>query len=591
MAETRAQRRLAAILAADVAGYSRLMGSDDEGTLAGLKSCRELIALKSKQHRGRIVNTPGDSALVEFASAVDAARCAMEIQKEMAQRNAVIPEDRRLEIRIGINVGDVIIDEGDIYGDGVNIAARVESLASPGGICLSESAYQQIKGKLTLDASDMGERYVKNIAQPVRVYRVQLNDAPAHPAHALPDRPSIAVLLPSIAVLPLRNQIGDPADDYFCDGIVEDVILSLASFHELMVISRSSTLAYRGGQPDPRQVGRDLGVRYVMSGTVRRSEKLVRVSVELSDAVSGATLWGEKADVAPGELFELQDHIVRRVVAGIAPNVRAAEMRAAMRKRPESFTAYDYTLQGLHIINSLDKKTFLQAREFLDRAMVDDANFAMPVAWAGRWHSLYVGQGWSANPAEDRIKAIDLAAKAIDLDPDNALALATFAHLKAYLYHDYDSALNYFDRALTASPNHSLAWLLSAGTMSYIGQTKKAIEHAQRGLRLSPFDRGLYYYYMFLTLAYYADGAYEEAVKWGRLALNQNPMYTATHRFFASALVATGNLAEAREVATAMLRLEPDFRLSTYVGTRQPFRITELRDRLIDHLRQAGFPD
>jgi adenylate cyclase len=590
MAEARVQRRLAAILAADVAGYSRLMGSDDEATLAGLKACREVIALNSKRHHGRIVNTPGDSALVEFASAVDATRCAIEIQKEMAQRNAAIPEDRRLEIRIGINVGDIIIDEGEIYGDGVNIAARVESLASPGGICLSENAYQQIKGKLTLNASNMGARQLKNIAEPVRVYSVQ-PDAPARPTLAFPDRPSIAVLLPSIAVLPLRNQVEDPADDYFCDGIVEDVILSLASFHELMVISRSSTLAYRGGQADPRQVGRDLGVRYVMSGTVRRSEKLVRVSVELSDAVSGATLWGEKADVPPGELFELQDHIVRRVVAGIAPNVRAAEMRALMRKRPESFTAYDYTLRGLHIINSLDKKTFLQAREFLDRAMVEDAHFAMPVAWAGRWYSMYVGQGWSANPAEDRIKAIDLAAKAIDLDPDNALALATFAHLKAYLSHDYDSALNYFERALTASPNHSLAWLLSAGTLSYIGQTKKAIEHAQRGLRLSPFDRGLYYYYMFLTLAYYADGAYEEALKWGRLAFNQNPMYTATHRFFAAALVATGNQAEAREVAAAMMRLEPDFRLSTYVGTRQPFRAPELRDRLLDHLRQAGFPD
>ena len=287
---------------------------------------------------------------------------------------------------------------------------------------------------------------------------------------------------------------------------------------------------------------------------------------------------GEKADVAPGELFELQDHIVRRVVAGIAPNVRAAEMRAAMRKRPESFTAYDYTLRGLHIINSLDKKTFLRAREFLDRAMVDDAHFAMPVAWAGRWHSLYVGQGWSANPAEDRIKAINLAAKAIDLDPDNALALATFAHLKAYLSHDYDIALNYFDRALTASPNHSLAWLLSAGTLSYIGQTKKAIEHAQRGLRLSPFDRGLYYYYMFLTLAYYADGAYEEALKWGKLALNQNPMYTATHRFFAAALVATGNLAEAREVAAAMLRLEHACALLVRRGAEPAF------------LRKSGTP-
>src|SRR5215472_2027903 len=257
MAGERVQRRLAAILAADVAGYSRLMGSDDEGTLAGLKACRELIDLKSKQHRGRIVNTPGDSALVEFASAVDAARCAIEIQKEMAQRNAVISEDRRLEFRIGINVGDVIIDEGDIYGDGVNIAARVESLASPGGICLSEGAYQQIKGKLTLNATDMGEQQLKNIAEPVRVYSVQLNDAPARPIPALPDRPSIAVL-------PFQNMSGDPEQEYFADGITEDITTALSRLRSFFVVARNSSFSYRGKVVDVRVIGRELRVRYVL---------------------------------------------------------------------------------------------------------------------------------------------------------------------------------------------------------------------------------------------------------------------------------------------------------------------------------------
>jgi adenylate cyclase len=223
--------------------------------------------------------------------------------------------------------------------------------------------------------------------------------------------------------------------------------------------------------------------------------------------------------------------------------------------------------------------------------MADDPNFAMPVAWAARWHSLAVGQGWSANPSEDSAKAVELAARAIELDEQNALALATFAHLKSYLFHDYDSALVYFDRALAACPNHSLAWLLSAGTLSYVGQAKKALEHAERGLRLSPFDRGLFYYYMFLTLAHYANGSFEEAIKWGRLAMNANPTYTATHRFFAASLVAAERVSEANEVAAAMLRLEPEFRVSRYATTRQPFRVPELRDRLLDHLRKAGFPE
>jgi adenylate cyclase len=357
-----------------------------------------------------------------------------------------------------------------------------------------------------------------------------------------------------------------------------------------MVISRGSTLAYRGRQPDPREVGRALGVRYVMTGTVRRSGRLLRIAVELCDASTGASLWGEMTEVTPNDLFDVQDRLVWRIVGGIAPNVRRAEMRAAMRKKPESFTAYDFTLRGLHVIHNLDRRAFPQALEFLNKAMAEDSNFAMPVAWAARWYSLNVGQGWTADRTADSAKAVELANRAIELDAQNALALATFAHLRSYLFHDYDSALVYFERALAACPNHSLAWLLSAGTLAYVGQTKKAIEHAEQGLRLSPFDRGLFYYYMFLTLAHYADGAYEQAVKWGRLALNENPAYTATHRMFAAALVAAGQLAEAREVAVAMLRLEPDFRLAVYATTRQPFRVPELRDRLMDHLRKAGFP-
>ena len=303
MAEARVERRLAAILAADVAGYSRLMGVDEEGTLAALKAYRrELVDPKIAEHRGRIVKTTGDGVLVEFASAVDAVRCAMEIQRVLAERNVAISEDRRIELRIGINVGDIIIDEGDIYGDGVNIAARVEVLARPGAVCISENAYQQVKGKLVLDVSDMGEQLLKNIAQPVRVYGVRLQDAPASAVLKLPDKPSIAVL-------PFQNMSGDPEQEYFADGLVEDITTGLSRFKWLFVIARNSTFAYKGRSIDIKQVGRELGVRYVLEGSVRKAAGQVRITAQLIETEERTHIWVERYDRAISDIFALQDEI------------------------------------------------------------------------------------------------------------------------------------------------------------------------------------------------------------------------------------------------------------------------------------------
>ena len=310
MAEARVERRLAAILAADVAGYSRLMGVDEEGTLAALKACRrELIDPKIAEHRGRMVKTTGDGALVEFASAVDAMRCAMEIQRVMAERNAAIPEDRRIEFRIGINVGDIIIDEGDIYGDGVNIAARVETLASPGAICLSDNAYQQMKGKLALDVSDMGEQQLKNIAQPVRVFKARLDDAPARPALALPDKPSIAILA-------FQNMSGDAEQEYFADGIAEDIITALSKSRWLFIIARNSSFTFKGQAVDIKQIGRELGVRYVLEGSVRKAGNRVRITGQLIEAATGSHLWAERYDRALEDIFAVQDEITHAMSDG-----------------------------------------------------------------------------------------------------------------------------------------------------------------------------------------------------------------------------------------------------------------------------------
>jgi len=396
--------------------------------------------------------------------------------------------------------------------------------------------------------------------------------------------------LPSIAVLPFQNLSGEQMDDYFADGIVEDIIISLARLRELLVICRGSTLAYRGPRVDLREVRRALEVRYVLEGRVRRSPKVVHVSMQLLDTDSGARLWADTAEVTPSELFKVQDEIVERVVAQIAPNVRAVELRAALRKRPESFSAYDWMLRGLHIMNMLDIDHFLRAREFLNQAMAEDPNFAMPVAWAARWHSLYIGQGWSANPTQDAATAGDFAARAIKLDGQNALALATYGHVKSFLFHDCESALPYFDRALAACPNSSVAWLLSSGTLSYMGRGEEAIKHAKHALRLSPVDRSLFYYYHFLNLAYYAGGYYEEAVKWGRMARNENPMYTGGLRYLAASLTAVGRIEETREVAAQLRRLEPEFRLGRFARI-QPFWVPELGSRYIEHLRKAGLPE
>ena len=586
--EVRISRRLAAVAFVDIVGYTALMASDESHThLRWMKILNEVIRPRISQYRGRLVKLTGDGVLAEFSSALDAVEWAQDIQRLVPsvqiERNGRPPS---IALRIAINLGDIIVTESDIYGDGVNVAARLQEHAEPGGVLLSESVYDVVRGTVGRQTRELGYLQLKNLEKPVRAYSVSVDTATI----VVPSRRH-RESLPSIAVLPLQNLGGDPADDYFADGIVEDIIVSLAGLRELFVISRASTIKYRGSNPDPREVGRSLGARYIVFGSVRRSERLVRVSIQACDSETMETLWGDAVEVAPGELFDLQDHIVRKIVAGIAPKVRNSELRNAMRKKPESFTAYDYALRGIQIINSLDKQTFLKAREFLNKAIAEDQHFAMPVAWAARWHSVYVGQGWSPNPNEDAASAAQLAARAIELDGQNALALATFGHVKSFLFHEYDGALIYLDRALAACPNHAVAWILSSATLSYIGEAEQAVRRAEHGLRLSPFDQNLFNFYMFLNLAYYAKGEFQESVKWGRMSFEENALYTANHRVLIAGLVGLGQLEEARDVAARMIQIEPEFRLKTYERTRQPFRHEQIKERYMQHLRTAGLPE
>jgi len=586
-ADARGRRRLAAVAFADIVGYSILMAEDETRTHARwMTLLTEVVRPSAQDYHGHVVKSTGDGVLAEFPSALDAVEWSRELQQrigvDVATDGGTLPP---ITFRIAVHLGDVIATEDDIYGDGVNVAARLVEFAEPGGIVLSEAVYDLVRGTLGSRARDLGLLRLKNFEKPVRGYSLE----PVTRIRPVQIRLQGSVL-PSIAVLPLENLSGDPADHYFAEGIVEDIVVSLAGLRELLVISQASTVTYARRQTDLRDVGRALGVQYVMTGSVRRSQRLVRIAVQLCDANTGASLWGDTSEVPPGELFDVQDRIVWRIVAGIAPHVRSAELQRAMRKRPESFTAYDYTLRGLAVINTLNKDTFPKAREFLEKAIAEDSNFAMAAAWAARWHSLNIGQGWSTEPREEAAGAAELAGRAIELDPHNAVALATYGHLRSYLFHDFDSALVYFERALTACPNSALALILSAGTLSYVGRGEEAVRNAEHALRLSPYDHSLAYYYTFLGLAHYSCGSYEQAVKWTRMSTSENPRYTANLRFLIAALAALDRLDEARKVATNLLRYEPEFTITHYEQTLQPFREPTIRQRYLEHLRRADLP-
>src|SRR6516165_6335873 len=554
MAGERVQRRLAAILVADVAGYSRLMGSDDEGTLAGLKAGRELIDLKSKEYRGRIVNTPGDSALVEFASAVDAARCAMEIQKEMAERNAVIPEDRRIEFRIGINVGDVIVDDrGDIYGDGVNIAARVESLAKPGTLCLSDEAYRQIRGKLPIDVSDIGEHQLKNIAQPVRVYSVWLDDAPPL---ALPDKPSIAVL-------PFENLSGDPKQEYFADGVSEDIITELSRFSDLFVIARNSSFKYKGRAVDLRQVGRELGVRYALEGSIRRGGDRVRISAQLIDSGTGAHRWADRYDCEMKDVFAIQDEVARTIAAVLAAHVNKAEAERTLLKPPALWQAYDHYMRAAAAWASFQSSwkfdSLLEARQHLADSLKIDPKYA-------RAYSL-------------------LARTAIEFDPNLPEAYAELAY-NIIRKRDFDAAAVAVERAIALNPN--FADYRVAQVLYSVGAPARAIEIAKAQMRLDPFHP--HFAPLIAGVAYYLLKEYREAQRWLREATGRAPNHQYGHAFLAATYAQLGQLDDARAEAAEVVRVNPKYTIGAQKSVSILKRADD-SDHLVDGLRKAGLPE
>ncbi len=577
----------AAILAADVAGYSRLMSLDERATVAALDAARSLFRSQVEAHHGTVIDMTGDSVLAMFDSGVAAVDAGQAVQREMDAGNTGTPETRRMRFRIGVHMGDVIEkSDGTVYGDVVNVAARMQTYAPPGGIAMSKAVADTLEDTSDAESVDLGELYLHNMARPVRMYCLRPTLTSTLSPGQLPPGDDAR---PSIAVLPFRKNMGEGEDAYFADGIVDDIIHLLAGFKELFVIARGSTLGLGGDEIDQRRVGRDLGVRYVLHGSVQRAGGRLRVLAELSEPETGAILRSYRHDGPLTELFELQDRIALDVVRTIAPQVQARELMRAKRKHPQNMSAYDLVLQGIDQMFRIDAESAARARGLLQQAMVLDAHYATAYSYAAYWHVLSFGEGWSSDPTADVKEASRLAETAIRLNPDDPQGLAIYGHVQSFLLHDFEKARIYLDRALEAGPSSALAHTMSCATCVYLGQGELAVTRGQQGLRLSPIDAHRFWHEGVLGLAHYINGDFAEAVAFARVASGHNGGVAFNLRCLTASLVALERMDEARGVAQQIQRMQPAFRLSGY-RSRCPFKGATL-DTWINRLRQAGLTD
>jgi TolB-like protein len=575
-----ATRRLAAILAADVAGYSRLMGADEEGTLERLKALRhELLDPKIGEHRGRIVKTTGDGLLVEFASIVDAVRCAVEVQQAMPERDTGVAADSRIELRIGINLGDVIVEGDDIYGDGVNIAARIEALADAGGVFVSNTIHDHVRDRLPFLFEDLGEQQVKNIARPVRVYRVRDASAAtktlAPPALPLPDKPSIAVL-------PFANMSGDPEQEYFADGMVEEVITALSRIRWLFVIARNSSFTYKGQAVDVKQVGRELGVRYVLEGSVRKAGGRVRITGQLIDAQNGAHIWADRFDGSLEDVFELQERVAISVAGVIEPALQAAEMRRSAARLTTDLTAYDLYLRALEAFYPVTKDRVIEALGLLEQAIAIDLHYGPALAWAAICHMTFVRDGWAEEPETSRRKGIDLARLALEAGENDPRILANAANVLALFGEDIGAMIGLVDRALALNPSYARGWFVSGILRVFAGQSDLAIEHVETSLRLSPRER-MGQPLTLMGTAYFFKRRFDEAAAKLLLSIQDHPGFPPAYRTLAACYAHMGRPDEARAIVARLRAITPQV-----VPTDLPYRNPQDRELFLSGLRLAA---
>jgi TolB-like protein/class 3 adenylate cyclase/Tfp pilus assembly protein PilF len=583
------ERRLVAILMADVAGYSRLIGTDDEGTLAQLNAHHtELIEPKINKHRGRVVRTTGDGLLVLYVSVVDALRCAVEIQRTMAQRNAQVPQQAQIAFRMGINVGD-IVEGTSIHGDGVNVAARLEALAEVGGICVSGRVKEDAQGslgRLGIAFEDLGQHKLKNIDHEVQVYRVLLDHAAAKvkPALPLPDRPSIAVL-------PFQNMSDDPGQDYFADGMVEEITTALSRFRDLFVIARNSSFTYKGRNVDAKQIGRELGVRYLVEGSVRKAGNHLRLTGKLIEAANGMHLWAERFDGTPSDVFALQDQLTSSIVGSIMPRLSQAESERAKHKPTGSLDAYDYYMRGLSRLHDDSKDGIADAQQLFSKAIDLDPRYALAHATAAMCIEARLRNGLIADLRREVDQAERLARRAAALGGDDAYALASAGFVLARVVGDLDDGAAFVDRALILNANYARAWHYSGWVQIWLGEPALGIEHVNRAMRFSPVDPALSSMQTAIGFAHFFLKRDHEASFWAAKALGERPHFQPALRLSAASNALEGRIETAKEAIARLGLLNPDLRLSNLKARSAPQRRPEYFSRYEEGLRKAGLPE
>ena len=580
-------RRLRAVLFVDVVDSVRLIQKWEEATI---RRWKDFVATVTRDElpnrRGRLVKSQGDGLLVEFESAVDAVECAIAMQARIAAAEAPFATDQRIRLRIGVHLADVIADEIDLYGDGVNLAARLRDLGGPQEIIISAAVRDQLADGLDVAIEDLGDHKLKGIERPVRAFRAW----PAGPVQsASSGRVRHSGDRPAIAVLPFRNLSGDPAQDFLGDLIAEDLIGDLSRHTDLFVISRLSTTPFRDRLFEPRNVADVLGVRYVLSGNLQTSGTRLRLMAELTEAEVGRVMWAEHFDGSMNDVFDLQDQLSRDVTSRAIPFVRQVELQRARSKRPEDLTAYEWTLRAIDHFHRSSHDDMERARPMFEAAIASDPSYVTPFAWLAHWYVRRVGQGWSEDRAGDANQASHYAERALEIDSTDPLALTVSGLVEAYLNKDLDTAMTRYDRALAINPSASSAWVWSTSACSWLGHGDEAVRRSQRAIELSPFDPLMYTFTSIAGTAHAVAGEYDKAIEFCRRSLRQNRMFVSTHRTLAISLVLAGKVEEARAAGTELLSLEPTLTVSRF-RSRYPGSGSPQGELFANALGIAGVP-